>query len=153
MEWLKLLADFLKSCGPFLLKWFGYVHFTHPGNGDTVNRSHFDVTGKFRFLAGLKLALFRVEGNQYWPQGSAIIDPTHKNWKKDVWAGAEKGKQYTFIVAAVSDDVRLTLNYYSQVNGYLKRNHGIDIWVPFSINSHEMPPGLTELDRITVTLV
>ncbi len=57
--------------------------------------------------------------------------------------GGTPGQEHTFIVAAVSPDLRDLLEHYRHV--YEKTNK----WVP--IIMYSFPSGIRELDRVTVT--
>jgi hypothetical protein len=149
LDIIKAALPFLKN--PKFLQKLAGVKFQHPIHNSVVADRQIIVRGNYRWLFGMKLALFHVRGNLFWPQGSAQVNPTQKQWEKDVWIGETRGEQYTIVVAAVTDDVRLTLAYYEQVHWEFVYEHKQDKWFPFRINPHDMPPGLVELDRVTVT--
>ena len=112
------------------------------------------ATWKYRWLFGTKLAVFHVKGNRFWPQGTPINDPTNKKLEKDVSLGdpVDRGKQYTVIIAAISDDVMLAIRHYVHVNETLWDDYQIDTCIPLIIHPNLMPRGITELDRVIVTV-
>jgi hypothetical protein len=131
---------------PAVFRGLSGVRIAHPLDNAVVAASHFDIQGRFRWLFGMHLALFTIDGTRYWPQGLVHLDPTHNRWIKDVWIGTQQGKQYTISVIAVSREVMLAVNYYSQVHA------AVQVWVPLTIHQNQMPEGFLELDRIVVTL-
>lgn len=157
MSWYSWALGVVKAivgpATPWLLRKLAGIRFISPLHHAKVNTSKIQVEWKYRFLFGMKLTVCNVEGNQYWPNGTPIPDPTHRRLKKEVYLGAVKGKQYTVVIASVSDDFRPILQYYSQVHQTLKDYNKLDKWIPFTIFPHDMPPGFIELDRIVVTLV
>jgi hypothetical protein len=156
MEILSYVGGIIKACLPFLIPWFlrsfSGVRFTSPVDHGTVTNSQFVATWKYRWLLGMRLAVFHVEGDRFWPQGAPTNDPIHKSLSKDVSIGDHLGQQYTLVIAAVSDDVRVAIRHYVDVNNFLWDECHLDTYFPLTIEPNDMPPGILELDRVIVTL-
>lgn len=157
MEILGYFFGLLKAVFPFLghprvYKFCAWVTIKQPANNGVVPTRTFRVAGGYFAKWGKEFFLFHVENNKYWPQGTAILNPTHKTWHKDVRVGQAPNTPYVLIIAALSKDCMLTTTYYNQIHDELmQRNPPIDTWVPFEMYAHQVPPGFIELDRITVS--
>lgn len=152
---MKYILSILKVI-PLLFSWLrehlACVRFAFPLDHNTVSSNEIMAIWRYRWLLGMKLAVFHVDGFQYWPQGSPIINPTNKRLEKKVTIENQRGKPYVLIIASVSDDFLVAIKYYVQVKDTLQESHQIDQYIPIVIHPHQMPPGLRELDRVTVTL-
>lgn len=155
MEILGYFVEILKALIPFK-SWFykqaAWVAFTEPADHGQVANTQFVVHGTYRWLFGRTLVLFRVEDHNYFFQGTAVRNPTHKTWHKDVWIGPLQGHQYSIVVAAITSEFSLVTNYYGRVHELLlERQPRLDVWLPFEMFPQQIPPGFFELDRIHVT--
>ncbi len=155
MQFAGYFIDILKALvgplWPSLVCASSGVRFNYPTDHLIVSSNRIDATWRYRWLFGMKLAVFHVDGQRYWPQGAPIPGPEKKTLKKDVYAGDQDG-QYTITIAAVSDDVRLAIRHYEDVNNTLWNDLQIDLCIPFEIHPYQMPPGIIELQRVTVTV-
>lgn len=147
----KALLPFLKH--PSVIRFFSRIKITSPLHQSQTNTNHFNVTGSYLFHFGMNLYLFRLDGDKYWPQGQVQKDKTHKTWTKDVWIGTTIGEQYTVILAALSDDLVVIGQYYTQVHHLLVQDHNLNTWLPLQIGANHIPKGFAELDRIVVTRI
>jgi hypothetical protein len=157
MSLLAYFGGLLKAILPFLANpWFyrlgAGVSFTAPTHHGHVPGPQLQVKGVYKWLFGRTLMLFHVVDNNYFPQGPAILNPTHKTWEKDVWVGPNPNQEYTIVAAAITPDFMIATNYYGRVHELLlEHNPPIDVWLPFQMFPHQIPPGFIELDRIVVT--
>jgi hypothetical protein len=156
MDVLKYVWDVLKAILPFLkfpwvTKKLSGVSIRSPLHNSLVNNSWVTVGGKYRWLLGMRLVLFHVEDNLYWPQGQAVLNPTGNSWTQGVSIGTVKGRQYHIVVAGVTDDFLVATNYYGQVHQALLKDHKLDVWIPLTMFPNQLPPGFIELDRVIVT--
>jgi hypothetical protein len=96
---LRAIIPYLRH--PRVLSKFSGVRISRPLDHEIFKSNRIDVKGSYRRLLGMRLVLFRVIGNRFWPQGLAVVDPTHKTWEKDVFIGTQRGSQYDIVVAGL----------------------------------------------------
>ena len=151
-EYLLAIAKALLPFRAFFFKCFAGVRFTDPPHHSQLQNRTFWVEGKYRCTFGRTLMLFHVHDHNYYPQGPAVMNPTHKSWRKDISVGPIANHAYTVVVAAVSKDFLLVTDYFGRVHELLlERNPPIDTWLPFQMFPDRIPAGFIELDRIVVT--
>jgi hypothetical protein len=147
----KIVIALVPALKPWLLRTFSGVRFTYPVDRGSVPGSQIDATWKYRWLSRTtRLAVFHVIDDRFWPQGSPRDDEKNKILSKEVSIGdpVDRGRQYTLIIAAVSEDFRAAIRHYVHVNDTLEKSYGIDRCIPLVIPRNDMPPGLIVLDRV-----
>src|SRR5205814_10112560 len=80
------VAGVLRAIVPPLVPWATSVlagaRITQPEDNDVVVVGKIPVSGIYRFECGLSFVLLHHYDNQYWPQGSPVLDRTRHTWKK-----------------------------------------------------------------------
>jgi hypothetical protein len=148
-----MLSDYLTGAakGMFpivwsrLQPWLAKVKITSPLNGQTVDDPRVRVEGTYRCNVIKNLILFHQDGNEVYPQGSAILDPPHKRWSKEVKIGTEPGKEYMIVIASVSDEAFSAVQFYSHTG----KERGV--W-KYPIPIYAIRKGYISLDSVTVKL-
>src|SRR5947207_15963384 len=135
-----------KAIAPPLIPWvvatIAHARITQPEDNAIVKVSPVRVSGTYRFQCGLSFVLLYHSGNQYWPQGTPVLDRTRHTWEKDVYIKAASSDRHFISIAAMDEDARPLLSHYYQL-GEAKHE-----WHPIVL--YALPKGLTILHSIRV---
>ena len=138
---------FARRVHSWKLRWLFGAKVAQPVAG-VIAAGRTALTGRYRFRFGFHYAVFRYDGQKYWPQAPVTFDEANGLWASSVFVAHAPNAAQTIILAAITDDLKTLTDYYGQVHNHLMREHGLDLWVP--IHFHSFPPGMIELDRIVV---
>jgi len=143
---LHYVAGVLRAIVPPLVPWATCVlaraRITQPEDNDVVIVGKIPVSGIYHFECGLSFVLLHHYGNNYWPQGSPVLDRTRHTWKKDVHIGPPVDDKHFVSIAAITEDARPLFNHYYQVG------ESTGQWNPITL--YKLPNGLTILHTIRV---
>jgi hypothetical protein len=144
---LEYVADAARAIAPPLVRWatraLAHVRITQPENNAMVNLGKIRVSGTYWCLCGLRFVVLHHHENDYWPQGSPVLE-RKRRWHKDVNIGPPVGEKHYISIAAITGDVPLLFDHYYRVGEATKH------WVPIVVYQHQFPKGLTILDTIQV---
>jgi len=140
------VAGLLKAAVPPLVPWatslLARARITNPEDNDVVTVGKIAVSGTYRCECGLSFVLLHHYDNNYWPQGSPILDSTRHTWKKDVYITPPLGEKHSISIASIIEDARPLFNHYYQVGESTKQWHPIILY--------KLPSELTILHTIRV---
>jgi hypothetical protein len=148
MTVLEYFADIARAVAPPLIRAatcaLAHARITQPEDNDTVTIGKVSVSGTYRCECGLSFVLLHHHDNNYWPQGSPVLDRTRHRWHKDIYINPPIGEKHYISIATITSDVRLLFNYYYHVGQSTKQ------WTPIVLYQHQFPNGLTILHTIRV---
>ena len=61
--------------------------------------------GRYRFTFGARFAVYRYDGQAYWPQTPVEYDRTQKRWSVSVYVADEPNQPQAIILAAITSDL------------------------------------------------
>ncbi len=143
---LHYFVGVLKAVVPPLVPWatraLAGARITQPEDNDVVTVGKIAVSGTYRCECGLSFVLLHHYGNNYWPQGSPILDRTRHTWTKDVHIGPPLTEKHSVSIASITEDAQPLFTHYYKIG------ESTGHWHPIVL--YKLPNGLNILHTIRV---